>query len=106
MSQIQTSHYEGTASTAANALAARKVVIPLPYNGSWTVNGQVQAIDTSSTRATTHQVVFNIQASGHCTGGTTHETDDAGPSGWTTQPAVNPFTGTLVTAVFNDSTDA
>jgi hypothetical protein len=65
----------------------------------------VLAVDPTVGRATTHQVQFNVNASGVCVGGTPTETDGvSGPgSGWTTQPSSNPFTGTLVTVVLNAS---
>jgi hypothetical protein len=56
----------------------------------------------ASLRQSTHQVQFNIHASGVCSAGVAEETDGiAGGSAWPTQPATNPFAGMLVTVVLN-----
>jgi hypothetical protein len=70
----------------------------LPVDGAGSFNARVLAVDPTLGRPTTHQVQFNVNASGVCVGGTPTETDGvAGGSAWLTQP------GTLVTVVLNNT---
>jgi len=104
MSTSEKIHVEGQASTLINAAAARVVALPpLPINGTWSINGQILAVDPA-VGGTTHQVQFNIAASGISIAGTATETGlvgGAGANAWLTQPSGNPLTAAVVTLVRN-----
>ena len=98
--QVQPKHFEGTTSTGAGAAAVRKVAIPLPIDGAWTVTGEVIAIDPAPGRVASHNVTFNLDITGVSIAGTATETDAVGPTAWPMLPAGG-WGAALVTAVLN-----
>jgi hypothetical protein len=101
--QSQRIPISGIATTTTSSAAARKFVMPLPFDGSWAINGQIIATNPASGRQT---CVYNVTASGNCVAGAVTETDGVGPSAWPTQPSPTPLAGALVTVVFNNGSAA
>jgi hypothetical protein len=103
--QITKIEVTGQGPTPAGSGTTRMVgFYPLPEDGTFSIRGEIRAVNPASTRGIADHVVFNINCSGIVSAGVINETDGVGPgpSGWPTQPSVNPFTGTGVTAVFTN----